>query len=342
MSLGKKKILSQAAAADLTLYKTVLYSGNGGTKAVTGVGFKPDFVWIKSTNNTGRHLLTDVVRGTASQLFTNETLAAQNDLEFTSFDTDGFTLTFDSGSQNFNNSGTDYVAWCWKAGGTAITGSGSNLTSISRSTNTGVGGFSIVQYTSSGTSGATFAHGLGATPDIVLIKSTSTASTNWIMSITNVVSNQYLLVNDQGIGGTGGFAVDGTNVTLNNTLGDANTSGRTYIAYCWASVTEFSKVGTFVGTGTTTGNIVTVGFEPAFLLVKSTTLAGSNWILLDKARTPSNPMENDLNPNLNNAQQGGTGSNFPQATTTSTTFQCNSTDGSINRSGETYLYMVFK
>ena len=119
-----------------------------------------------------------------------------------------------------------------------------------------------------------------------------------------------------------------------------NGTNNQYVMYSWHSVDGFSKIGSYTGTGTTTGNVVTVGFEPRFLLVKSSTYAGTNWIILDKVRTPNNPMENDINPNLANAQQTGTGNNYPQATTTSTTFQCNTTDSSINGGGQTYLYLA--
>ena len=80
------------------------------------------------------------------------------------------------------------------------------------------------------------------------------------------------------------------------------------------------------------------GFEPRFLLIKSADNA-SNWILLDKSRTPNNPMENDLKPNKSDGQQTGTGNNYPQATTSATGFQVNTTDGAVNGSG-TYIYLA--
>ena len=44
-------------------FKTVLYTGTGSSRAVTGVGFKPDFIWCKSRTNTEGQIIFDSVRG---------------------------------------------------------------------------------------------------------------------------------------------------------------------------------------------------------------------------------------------------------------------------------------
>jgi hypothetical protein len=126
-------------------FNTVLYSGdNASDRAITGVGFQPDFVWIKNRNNTNNHLLQDSVRG-LNLLVSNSTVAEQDvSSAFKSFDSDGFTIT-EEASWEYNNSGKTYASWNWKAGGTAVSNTDGSITS-SVSANT-TSGFSIVSYT---------------------------------------------------------------------------------------------------------------------------------------------------------------------------------------------------
>ena len=95
---------------------TKLYTGNGSTDtAQTGVGFQPDWTWIKSRSNTYSHVLIDAVRGVGTTIATNSANDAYSSpTEITSFDSDGFTVGTDSG---VNNSSSTFVSWNWKANG---------------------------------------------------------------------------------------------------------------------------------------------------------------------------------------------------------------------------------
>jgi hypothetical protein len=96
-------------------FNTVLYTGTGAAQSITGVGFKPDWVWLKVTSATDNHTVFDSTRGVQEQLYPNLTNAQSNSAaSLTSFDTDGFTL---GNSTSMNDSGQTYVAWCWKANG---------------------------------------------------------------------------------------------------------------------------------------------------------------------------------------------------------------------------------
>lgn len=124
-----------------TNFNTVLYTGDGNTTAqpVTGVGFTPDLVWIKPRNQAVRHILTDSVRGVDSQISSSENFSEINYGEFNTFDSDGFTVKRNTGTDYLNQSGIDYVAWCFKAGGLInkaadFNGSGSIQSSISKTT----------------------------------------------------------------------------------------------------------------------------------------------------------------------------------------------------------------
>jgi hypothetical protein len=150
-NFGQREFAYPPGTASATDYfNCVTYTGNGSTQSITGVGFQPDFVWCKARNSNSSHTLTDSVRGADRQLWSNLTTAEQtNSTDFiTSFDSDGFTSgpsASGTGSTNENNG--SFVAWCWKAGGTASDNTDGNVTS-SVSVNQDAG-FSVVKYTSS-------------------------------------------------------------------------------------------------------------------------------------------------------------------------------------------------
>ncbi len=98
-------------------FNTKLYSGSNSSQSVTGVGFQPDWVWMKQRGGTTDHKLADAVRGANKNITSNSTAAETTHTYFTSFDSDGFTL--DGNVSDYNKSGLTYVSWNWKAGGTA-------------------------------------------------------------------------------------------------------------------------------------------------------------------------------------------------------------------------------
>ena len=128
-------------------FNTKLYTGNGSTNAITGVGFQPDMVWIKERNGTNNHEINDVVRGVNYQIYPNLTNAQTNAANhLTTFGTDGFTVGSD-GALNTNSN--TYCSWNWKAGnssGSANTDGDINSTVSANTT----AGFSIVSYTGTG------------------------------------------------------------------------------------------------------------------------------------------------------------------------------------------------
>ena len=131
-------------------FNTVLYTGNNSTNNITGVGFQPDWVWVKNRNGTQNHYLQDSVRGASNYLVSNNN-GAENQYSglgssaFTSFDSDGFSVASDSSIGMVNSSSSTYVAWNWLAGGSASSNSDGDITS-SVSANTKAG-FSIVAWT---------------------------------------------------------------------------------------------------------------------------------------------------------------------------------------------------
>ena len=317
-------------------FNTKLYTGNGGTQSITGVGFQPDWLWIKSRGSTGNGRVHDGVRGVDKQLYTslsNAEYTYSPNTGVTSFDSDGFSLGSDIG-QNTNTE--TYVAWNWLAGGTASSNSNGSITS-SVSANT-TAGFSIVTYTGTGSS-ATIGHGLSSTPQVVLIKCRSDA-TNWHMYHSSVTTadNQVMyldLTNALSTLTTSSFDVSefSSSVFGLNTNDAVNGSGRTYVAYCFAEKQGYSKFGSYTGNGDADGTFIYTGFKPAWVLVKKTDGANA-WHLFDNKRNTFNPNDRGLFPNTSDAENTGNGIDF-----LSNGFKFRSTDGGYNNGG--YLYMVF-
>ena len=150
-------------------FNTKLYTGNGGTQSVTGVGFQPDWVWIKSRTDVSNNNVYDVVRGVSGgKLKTNTNdFQSYNAQDLTAFGTDGFTV----GSNNeVNGSSDNMVSWNWLASGSTASNSNGGITSTVSANTTA--GFSIVQYVGT-SSDNTVGHGLGAIPKMIITKGTS-------------------------------------------------------------------------------------------------------------------------------------------------------------------------
>lgn len=347
MGLGKKKILSQGGAAvpvGTDNFNTVLYTGTGSSQAITGVGFAPDFIWIKDRDAANWHNLQNTIRGATKHLYSNATNAEDTTSDgLTSFDSDGFTI---GGGGGFGNSGNDFVAWCWYAPTSETNNAGSNGATITSTIKKNkAAGFSIVKYTGNGTAGATIGHGLTSlTPSLIIWKNMS-ATSNWLV-YSPLIGNdsQFLYLNLDVAFQTSGSAneyptnkVNPTSsvVTVNGagSSNNINISGEDTIMYCFADIAGYQKIGSYTGTNNTSGPIVTIGFEPSFLLIKGTQ-STTQWLMIDNKRSTSNPRNKALFANLADAEGTNNSINF-----TSTTFQPITTDGDSNRA-ETYIYLA--
>ena len=291
-------------------FNTVLYTGDGtSSNAITGVGFQPDWVWIKQRDTTRSHQLMDAVR-TASYRLQSDTTNAESSSALTSFDSDGFTV--DGTSLNGTNaSGGTYVAWNWLANGAGVSNTDGSITSTVSANTTS--GFSIVSYTGNGTSGATVGHGLGANPAMIIFKNRiDSSSAKWAVYHKSIFVSQadpnilYLEATAATADDTN--VLGNSTVTLNSTvfsLGDYNGSnGNTdgIIAYCFAEKKGFSKFGTYSGASTgVNGTFVYTGFKPAFVLIKSYDGA-YGWVMNDNKRNPYNEAKNTLFANNSDAE----------------------------------------
>ena len=319
-------------------FNTKLYTGNGSTQSITGVGFQPDMVWIKDRGIDGdNHQIYDAIRGTTKSLQSNNTNA---EITFasglTAFDSDGFSL----GSEDQHNGSSDpFVSWNWKANGAGVSNTDGSITSTVSANTTS--GFSIVQFTGTGAN-ATVGHGLGVAPHQVVVKRLDGAGFQWMVFNKDVGNTYYLNWDDDGaFGGPSNNYWNSTDPTSSvfsvNTDTGMNASGGTYIAYCFANVKGFSKFGSYVGNGNADGTFVYTGFKPAFVMIKNTS-AAENWYILDNKRPSYNTNNYYIKPNVSDVE--GTSTSLATSLL-SNGFKIENSDTSMNTSGQTYIYMAF-
>ena len=322
-------------------FNTVLYTGNGNQRNITGVGFQPDWIWGKNRSATGSHNVIDSVRGVSKIIYTNLTDAEATDTSsFNAFGSDGFTM----GSQsNINGSGNNIVSWNWKAG-TSFTNDAS-ATGIGTIDSTGSvntdAGFSIVKWVGTA-SNATIAHGLGTTPSVFISKSMAGAH-SWGVYHKSIGIGSTTLLNSNGASDADATYYGGTSPTSTIMgLGTANATNASgdMIGYAFAEKQGFSKFGSYTGNGNADGTFTYLGFKPAFVILKSST-SSADWELADNKRTTSggNVIDKELRPNTSGAETGGTDGRYIDFV--SNGFKLRQAFGNWNGSGETYIYMAF-
>ena len=331
--------LPEPAVKPAENFNTVIYTGNATARSITGVGFQPDWVWIKNRAATENHTIYDVLRGAEIRLASdaNDGEDDRGSYGLTAFGADGFTIGT-GGELNGNNQAI--VAWNWKAGGSgSANNDGDNNATVSANTDAK---FSIVSYTGSGGEPKTVAHGLGASPEMVIIKKRNNAA-SWVVWHKDLADNYaFEGLDTTGAAVSGGSPiskyVDAVSSTL-VTLGDAsenNNSGDTFIMYCWASVDGYSKIGTYTGNGNANGTFVYTGFRPAWVMWKKSNSSGTMWQIMDTARDTFNVMHKYLQANTTQAE-----AEYDFVDYTSNGFKHRHTSGHANGSGDTYIYLAF-
>jgi len=317
-------------------FNTVLYTGTGSSNSVTGVGFQPDWVWLKKRNSTGNHFIYDAVRGVQETIYTDATSAeATQSQGLTAFGADGFTVGTNT---NINGSSNTNVSWNWlAANGTASNSDGSITSTVSANT---TAGFSIVSYTGNGTDDATVGHGLSQKPDMVIIKARENTS-SWATWHKNLTGSDYLLFLDATDAQSQYTTILKNQSSTVLTLGTnsaSNANGQGFIAYCFAEKTGYSKIDSYTGNGNANGAFVYTGFKPAWLMIKRTDASGHYWHVYDNKRSTSgsNIVDDVLYPNRSDAEYSG-----DKLDIISNGFKCRSSNTDINASGGTYIYMAF-
>jgi hypothetical protein len=328
---------------DPTIYfNTKLYTGNASTQSITGVGFQPDWIWIKVRNYDNGHQLFDSVRGTTKRLQSDTDGAeATRSSSITSFDSDGFSMGADA--QINDTSSYNYVSWNWKAG-TAFSNdaSATGVGSIDSSGSVNeTAGFSIVSYTGTG-SAATIKHGLSTTPNMMIIKNRVTSSKDWqVYSPVNDPTDALALNQSDATGDSDVYWNDTapTSSVFSVKSGATNTSGAATIGYIFSNRQGYSKMGSFTGNANADGPVLYTGFRPAWFLVKNTA-ASEHWRIYDNKRNTFNHMFRLLNPNVNSAEST-VDNGSEEIDFLSNGVKIRSSAQQLNGSGHTLIYMAF-
>ena len=347
-------------------FETLLWDGDSThNRKITGLEFKPDFVWIKSRSHSSygagglyyHHMIWDVLRGVGSdtigassrkELTVNQSYEEGRGANYTdyyghvsSFNEDGFEVDKYGGEPAIyvNLSSRTYVAWCWKAGGAGVSNSDGSITStVSANTKAG---FSIVTYTGSG-SNATIGHGLDEAPQVLFVK-TRTSADHWAIYHHSVGNTKILYLNLSNSPATSSnYWNDTTPTSTVFSIGNDNKTGKSgdnYVAYCWHEVPGYSKFGSYTGNGSADGPFIHLGFRPAWFLQKKTSGTG-NWYLFDNKRSGFNVDNDMLVPNETDAEYDG--DTYPRLDFLSDGIKWRDAGSSVhNESGATYVYMAF-
>ena len=309
------------------VFSTSLYTGNGSTQTITnGINLSGSggMVWAKTRNTAGIwHNIYDTARGTEQVIFTNSS-DTQNFFAntLTAFNSNGFSL---GSSAEVNGSGSTYASWTFREAPKF---------------------FDVVRYTGNGVN-RNIAHNLGVAPGMIIVKRTD-AIANWQVYHRSLANTEYMVLNSTAGVATGTTRWNSTTPTATEfTVGTdptVNASGATYVAYLYAhdtASTGLIQCGTYTGNGSSTGPVITLGWEAQWVLIKkvaSGTLR--NWLVADNMRALPAPPSNNANvlqPNVADAEIVGGYAIRAEATG----FSLGSGDA-YNGSGETYIYMAIR
>jgi len=349
LPLSTKNLPTPAIADGSDYFDTTLYTGNGAnSRTISGLGFSPDFLWVKDRGNTAgdfSHRLMDAVRGAGIALSSNSTAAerdnsAQSGGGVETFTSDGFTIeqgTSNNNNQNNNNSA--YVAWAWNAGTSTASNTDGSVTSSVRANQTA--GFSIITFTAPSSSTASYSvgHGLNVAPEFWLWKSRS-ATGSWQAYFTALGSSSNRLNLDSTGAVSSSYPGSATNSIINLSDGPTAAWGGTNVIYAFAPVAGYSAFGSYEGNGSSDGPFVHTGFRPALVIIKRSDSA-EQWYLNDTTRDTFNVTGKSLRAQSSGAEASTGGSNSATWDILSNGFKLRDSGGGTNASGGDYIYMAW-
>ena len=331
------------------------YTGNSGTQSITGLEFQPDFAWIKSRSSNHHSSLTDSVRGMLKTLSTSRSDIGEysESAGLNQFLPNG--LGFNGNNYfSVNVNGDNFVAWCFKGGGSSNTYNidgvgyasaaaaglnGGTITPTGTSINT-ESGLSIIAYTGNGTGGASMSHGLPRAPKLMIHRSRGTGR-NWY-TITTAVDGtpDYFYLNSTATASNSAVTAPTSDLMYFTSSAESNNNGENYIVYAFCEIPGYCKIGTYKGFGNENGPVVYCGFRPKFVLVKSTTHSEHWNIPVDTYNY--NGVDKTVSPNLSSAERDMSGSGLygDAMDYLADGFKIKNNDGNYNRGGATFFYMA--
>jgi len=294
-------------------------------------------VWMKARDAAQNNLVYDTARGASAgannALITNSSAAQQTaNFDYITGLSNGFTVNFASGGGQLTNDGINYASWTFRKAPKF---------------------FDVVTYTGDGVAGRTVAHNLGSVPGCIIVKRTDAVGA-WHVFHTSLGATKTLFLNVTNAASTDIRYWDNTAPTAAVfTLGfdtDVNASGGTYVAYLFAhnaggfGLTGTDNViscGSYTGNGSATGPVITLGYEPQWVMVKRSNNTNS-WYMVDTMRGFTVPQTSrELAANSSAAEAADYAGAFP-IRPLATGFQPYTADNGVNGSGDTYIYIAIR
>jgi hypothetical protein len=305
------------------VFSTWLYTGTGAAQTITnGINLSGQggMVWLKDRTQAYDNGLFDTARGAGTRLISNSDASENVSLNYvSSFNSNGFSLGAPSATTN--NSGDNYASWTFREA--------PNF-------------FDVVTYTGNGAN-RNIAHNLGVAPGMIIIKRRDDLA-NWQVYHRSNANTQYMVLNSTAAVATGATRWNSTTPTATEfTVGTDNTvnfNGSLYVAYLFAHDATSDGIiqcGSYTGNGSATGPVITLGWEPQWVMIKRANSTG-NWQLIDNMRgMPVGSADATLQANLANAE-----SSVDYVSPTATGFQVVSTSSEVNTNASTYIYIAIR
>ena len=320
-------------------FQIKLYTAAGAYTFDGNSDMQPDWMWIKELNGTNEHNLFDSVRGVHKGI-ESSTNAAQFDRNttLTAFGSDGFTVGNNGGT---GQNGGNYVGWGWKVNGSGSENTVGDLTVTALSVNQ-TAGISIGKitdgFTSTSSNSETVGHGLGAIPQVIIVKNTE-ATGDWQVYHVGIGNTKKIKLNSTGAGADSTL-FDNTTPTSSvwSVRGGDFATGEDVVFYAFAEKQGYSKFGNYLGTAGNNGDapFIYTGFKPSWFMVKNAS-ATSAWEIYDSKSLGYNDQNHQLRANANDALSAV--SDYVDFVSNGIKIRHNSTG--INEDGDNFIYMAF-
>jgi hypothetical protein len=320
------------------VFSTWLYAGTGAIQTITnGIDLAGEggLVWIKQRNSAVNHRLFDTNRGSQRALETNTTSGGLFSAGFLRvFNSDGFEM---GSGPTVNESGDTYASWTFRKQPKF---------------------FDVVTYTGDGSDTRTLTHSLGTSSIGTIIFKRTDATSDWIVWHKSLSAGNILILNNtiqaqSNISGTSqvfnttATTFDVDNVVFGTSGSQLNRTAVTYVAYLFAhdaggfGLTGTDNViscGSYTGNGSATGPVVSLGYEPQWLMIKRASGGTGNWNIIDSMRGMAvGGTDAFLEANTADAE-----ATADWVSPTATGFQITSTSSEVNTSSSTYIYIAIR
>jgi hypothetical protein len=315
------------------IFASWLYTGTGATQTVTNnvdTSTNGGLVWIKSRSAALGHRFTDTARGVTKSLDSTSTAGEATEATgLTAFGTTGFTIGADL---DYNTNAATYVSWTFRKKSKF---------------------FDIVTYTGTGAN-RTISHSLGSVPGCIIIKRTDATAAVWPVYHRSLANTEYMVLSNQQNVNTGATTFWNSTTATDTvfslgTNAAVNASGGTYVAYIFAhnaggfgtsGTDNVISCGTYLGSNHRSKQVVELGFEPQWVMVKNISTGTTNWVIVDNMRSMSDGERNRWLRASETSAESTSATDRIVAAPTGFFFDAPQAD--INASGDTFIYMAIR